>query len=165
MKVTGRPPTSPEALIAACSVYTDTRTSSLFPDKFPNVAESPFIRMGWKVLHSGKDLDWSEMRDLLDTGWVYAVVDDGTTTLSGNPSSHARVIYGASADNRWGGPVMNTIDPILADFDWKKSDTQKQKIMLGFAADLLTSDEVKDRKGWLVRTGSGNTQFRWCPKG
>src|SRR5690349_13578623 len=71
MKVTGRPPTSPEAIIAACSVYTNPSNGALFPDKFPNIAESRFIRMGWKVLSSGKDLDWNEMRDLLDTGWVY----------------------------------------------------------------------------------------------
>ena len=34
-----------------------------------------------------------------------------------------------------------------------------------YPPEVLTSDEVGGRRGWLVRTASGDTQYRWCPKG
>ena len=168
-----RTPTPPASIIAACKNFTNPTNGGLFPDKFPLVAESMFVKMGWKVIN-GADWPFQEVVRLLKQGWIYAVLDEpgGVLLLGGAHFAHARVVYGVT-DERGFGPELMAIDPILGDMIWSTTDIRKQKLMLGFAQELLSPDpkdkEIKGRDGatistrqWLVKIG-GNQVTRFTP--
>ena len=165
-----RTPTPPASIIAASKNFTNPANGALFPDKFPLIAESMFIKMGWKII-DGADGPFQEVVRLLKQGWIYAILDEpGIALIGGLHFSHARVVYGVT-DERGFGPELMAIDPIQGDMFWSPADIKKQKLMLGFAQELLSPDpkdkEIKGKDGktlltrqWLAKIGGGHvTRF------
>jgi len=166
--------TPPEAVFQACKAFTHPN-GALMASQVDKLFDSQFIRMGWKKL-AGSEFEFDEIRDLLQLGYVYAIVDTPSNALEraiGVHMSHARVIYGASDPALYGGAEMDTIDPMKGEFTWKLSEVKAQKVILGFAGELLSENKADGdgdgtpsrlfRRQWLHKF-EGRQETRWTPR-
>jgi hypothetical protein len=168
LKVTpDRNPTSPEGIVNACSNFIEPVSGGLPPKHFHRLLESPFIRMGWKIM-DGKDLELAEIRDLLLLGYVYVISDQKSQTT--HPPAHARVIYATSPPSVE-RPAVGIIDPILGDTSWPTNAIVHDRLILGFAQELLSPDpeegkgsaDTVSRLPWFVNNGKTIVN-RWTPR-
>ena len=156
----GRKPTGPEAIIAACRSFCVFGSDALNPKFIDRVLESPFIRMGWKVL-DGTRLDLAEVDILLHFGYIYVIADVKRSPLAvgAPPPSHARLIYkntdpklvatsGATAQ-------LGVMDPITGDTLWDLSDVANFNLILGFLQeDLNDSAATPPFEQWFARVNN-----------
>jgi hypothetical protein len=115
--------------------------------------------MAFKLVN-GTEFDLSEARTLLSSGYIYAVLEEpGPRIITGGVRfSHARVVYGATTDDTW-GKGLYTIDPILGEYYWQKTDIDKARLILCFAIELLSDDESRGRRSgaprqWVGKVGN-----------
>ena len=151
----GRVPTPPEIVFESCKNFVDPRNGALNPKFVDRIFDSPFIRMGFKVV-DGKDFRLSEARTLLSFGYIYAVLEEpGPEFMTGGVRfSHARVIYGATTDDTFAAGLY-TIDPIKGEFYWKKTEIDNARLILGFAMEHLSDDESVGRRAGAPRQWIG----------
>jgi len=161
-----RKATAPEAIIAACRSFCVFGSDALNPKFIDKILESPFIRMGWKVL-DGADLDLAEVDVLLHFGYIYVIADvkRGPLAVGPPPPSHARLIY-KNTDPKLvaagsATAQLGVMDPISGDTIWDLRDVGNFNLILGFPQENLNdSPATPPFRQWLARVNDKEvTQF------